>query len=371
MSKLFSPIQLGPLNLTNRIVIAPMCQYSSQMGLANDWHLMHLSNLTLSGASALIIEATAVQDIGRISDGCLGLWSNEHQVALKKVIDTIRPIAPTKLMIQLSHAGRKASSHKPWETGKLIDPNQGGWLPVAPSAISHGADEPPPAELDHDGLNRIRDAFVQAAKRAVDIGLDGIELHCAHGYLLHQFLSPLANHRTDQFGGSSANRMRFPLSVFQAVRDAVPASVALGVRLSATDWVQGGWSIEESILMAQTLEAMGCDFLHVSSGGVSTQQKIPIGPGYQVHLAQAIKSQIKTMPIITVGLITDPFQAETILQDDRADLIAIARGVLYNPRWPWHAAAALGAQVYAPEQYWRCQPSDHPKLFGGIRIHQR
>jgi len=371
MSMLFSDIQLGPVKLNNRIVIAPMCQYSSDNGLASPWHLIHLGNLTLSGAAALIVEATAVEKIGRISDGCLGLWSDEHATAIKNVIDTIRPIASTKLFIQLSHAGRKGSSHKPWESGKLMSFENGGWETVAPSAISHGADERPPIELDVTGLERIKAAFVLAAKRAVNIGFDGIELHCAHGYLLHQFLSPLSNQRTDEFGGSSENRMRFPLSVFEAVRAAIPQHIALGVRLSACDWVEGGWSVAESNIMAQKLEDMGCDFLHVSSGGVSTQQKIPIGPGYQVHLAQEIKSHVKNMPIIAVGLINDPLQAEAILQEGKADLIALARGILYDPRWPWHAAAALGAQVEAPPQYWRCQPAGHTNLFDGIRINQR
>jgi len=367
MSMLFSEVKLGPVKLKNRIVIAPMCQYSSVEGMANPWHLMHLGNLTVSGAGALIIEATAVENIGRISDGCLGLWSDQHETALKQIVDTIKPIASTKLFIQLSHAGRKGSSHKPWETGKLIPLDAGGWETVAPSAISHGSDERPPLALDAAGLIRVREAFVEAAKRSIAIGLDGIELHCAHGYLLHEFLSPLSNQRTDEYGGTSENRMRFPLSVFEAVRAVVPKHIALGVRLSATDWVEGGWTIAESNVMAQRLEAMGCDFLHVSSGGVSTQQKIPVGPSYQVHLAQEIKSQVKHMPIIAVGLINDAMQAEAILQEGKADLIALARGILYDPRWPWHAAATLGAQVEAPPQYWRCQPADQAKLFDGVQ----
>lgn len=371
MSKLFSTIELGPLKLNNRIVIAPMCQYSATEGLTNSWHLLHLGNLTLSGASTLIIEATAVERIGRITDGCLGLWNDAQQAALKESIDTIRPYAPTKLLIQLSHAGRKGSSHKPWETGKLMSQAEGGWQPVAPSAISHGIDEPPPTALDEEGLIRIRQAFVDSAKRAVAIGLDGIELHFAHGYLLHEFLSPISNQRTDEYGGSLENRMRFPLSVFEAVRAVIPAHIALGVRISATDWVEGGWHIKESNRLAQRLEEMGCHFLHVSSGGISPQQKIPLGPSYQVHLAEEIKSHVKTMPIITVGLINDPFQAETILQDGRADLVALARGILYDPRWPWHAAAALGAEIIAPPQYWRCQPTDQRNLFGGMRINHR
>jgi 2,4-dienoyl-CoA reductase-like NADH-dependent reductase (Old Yellow Enzyme family) len=366
MSMLFSPCQLGPLTLRNRIVIAPMCQYSATEGLANSWHLMHLGNLTLSGASALIIEATAVERIGRISDGCLGLWSDTHQIALKGVIDNIKPIATTKLFIQLAHAGRKGSSHKPWEGGKPIDTAAGGWKTVAPSALSHGTDEPLPSALDSAGITRICQAFVDAAKRSADLGLDGIELHYAHGYLFHQFLSPLSNHRTDEYGGSLENRMRFPLSVFEAVRAAVPKYMALGVRLSATDWVEGGWTISESNVLAQRLEEMGCDFLHVSSGGASNQQKIPVGPGYQVHLAQEIKLHVKGMPIIAVGLINDAVQAETILQEGKADLIALARGILYDPRWPWHAAATLGAQVEAPPQYLRCQPAGLSKLFDNV-----
>jgi 2,4-dienoyl-CoA reductase-like NADH-dependent reductase (Old Yellow Enzyme family) len=371
MSMLFSEVKLGPVTLNNRIVIAPMCQYSSVDGMASPWHLIHLGNLNLSGAGTLIIEATAVENIGRISDGCLGLWSEQHAQAIKHIVDTIKPMASTKIFIQLSHAGRKGSSYKPWESGKLIPLAAGGWETVAPSALSHAPEEPPPLALDQAGLNRVRDAFVEAAKRSVAIGLDGIELHCAHGYLLHQFLSPLSNQRTDENGGSSENRMRFPLSVFEAVRAVVPKNMALGVRLSATDWVEGGWTIAESNVMAQKLEALGCDFLHVSSGGVSTQQKIPAGPGYQVHLAQEIKSHVKTMPIIAVGLINDALHAEAILQEGKADLVALARGILYDPRWPWHAAALLGAQVEAPQQYWRCQPAGLSTLFHGVRINQR
>ncbi|MDO9285685.1 MAG: NADH:flavin oxidoreductase/NADH oxidase [Aquabacterium sp.] len=370
MSPLFSPLTLGPLTLPNRIVIAPMCQYSAQDGCATDWHLIHLGQLSLSGAGLLILEATAVTPDGRITPGCLGLYDDACEAALARVLQALRAYSPMPLAIQLSHAGRKASSHAPWDGGQLIPADQGGWPTLAPSALPHAEGETPPEALDEAGLQRMLDGFVDAAQRAHRLGLQAIELHAAHGYLLHQFLSPIANQRGDDFGGSLANRMRFPLAVFDAVRAAVPAGMALGLRLSATDWVDGGWDIAQSVVLAQALRARGADFIHVSSGGVSARQQIPIGPGYQVALAERIRRE-SGLPTLAVGLITEARQAEAIVASGQADAVAIARGILYDPHWPWHAAAELGAQVQAPRQYWRSQPRGMSNLFGDIHIGMR
>lgn len=370
MSLLFSPTSIGQLELANRIVIAPMCEYSAEEGLATDWHMIHLGHLALSGAALLFVEATAVEPDGRITPGDLGLWSDETEAAIGRVVAAIRRYAPIKLGIQLGHAGRKASSEAPWNGGQLVPPEAGGWQSWAPSAVPHNASEPPPHALDTAGLARVRDAFVASARRAVRLGFDAIELHAAHGYLLHQFLSPLSNRRDDAYGGSLENRMRFPLEVFQALREAIPPSVTLGVRVSATDWVEGGWDLEQTLVLAQALKERGCEFIDVSSGGVSSQQKIPVGPNYQVPFADEIKRKVG-MPTITVGLITEAQQAEDILQNGQADMVALARGMLYDPRWPWHAAAQLGGQVSAPRQYWRSQPRDQKALFGDTRFGQR
>ncbi len=367
MSKLFSPVALGPLQLSNRIAIAPMCQYSAVEGMATDWHMIHLGGLALSGAGLLIVEATAVTPEGRISPDDLGLWSDSHADGLEPVVRAIRRYSPIKLAIQLAHAGRKASSAVPWEGGANIAPGEGrGWQTVAPSALPHAEGETVPLALDAEGLGRIRDGFAAAAARAHALGFDAIEIHAAHGYLLHQFLSPLSNRREDEYGGSLENRMRFPLEVLRAVRASVPQEVAVGVRISATDWVEGGWDIGQSLDLARELKAQGCQFIHVSSGGLSPLQKIPAAPGYQIDFAARVKLET-AMPTIGVGLITQAGQAEAIVEQDKADVVALARGMLYDPRWPWHAAAELGAQVSAPPQYWRAQPREHGQLFGGAR----
>ncbi len=363
MSVLFSPFRLGQLVLKNRIVIAPMCQYSAEDGHATDWHIMHLGQLAASGAGLLTIEATAVEPQGRISPADLGLWSDSTEAALKRVLDAVRKYSNIPISIQLAHAGRKASTQLPWHGGKFIFKVQGGWQTVAPSAIPYATSDETPLGLDEAGLQRVLSAFVVAAQRAYRLGLDAIEIHAAHGYLLHEFLSPLSNTRQDNYGGSLVNRMRFPLAVFKAVRDAVPVSIPIGIRISGTDWVKGGWDVDQSIVFGYELEKLGCAFIHVSSGGLSTQQEIPLHPNYQVPLAEKIHSALH-MPTIAVGLITEPEQAEAIVAEGRADLIALARGMLYDPRWPWHAAAKLGAEVEAPPQYWRSQPRNLKKLFG-------
>ncbi len=370
MSPLFTPIRLGELELANRIVVAPMCQYSADEGCATDWHLMHLGQMAISGAGLLILEATAITADGRITPQDLGLWNDANEQALRRVLRGVRQHSPMPIGIQLSHAGRKASSRAPWDGGALLLPADGGWDCVAPSPIPHGSGEPAPVQLDAAGLQRIRQGFVDAAQRAVRLGLDLIELHAAHGYLLHQFLSPLSNQRTDAYGGSLDNRMRFVLEVFDAVRATVPARVPVGVRLSATDWVDGGWDPEQSVALCAALRQRGCAFAHVSSGGVSPLQRINVGPGYQVGLAEHIRRHVD-MPVVAVGLITEAEHAEAIIADGRAELVALARAMLYDPRWPWHAAARLGAQTVAPPQYWRCQPAAHKALFGATRVGQR
>jgi 2,4-dienoyl-CoA reductase-like NADH-dependent reductase (Old Yellow Enzyme family) len=371
MSMLFSPIKLGPLELANRIAIAPMCQYSADEGLATDWHMIHLGQLALSGAGILIIEATAVTPEGRISPDDLGLWSNEHAAALEPVIHAMRRHSPIKIAIQLGHAGRKASSEVPWKGGANIPPDrERGWQTVAPSGVPHADGETVPLALDAAGLQRVKEGFAAAARRADALGLDAIEIHGAHGYLLHQFLSPLSNRRTDEYGGPLENRMRFPLEVFDAIRAAVSPEMAVGMRISATDWVEGGWDLEQSLAFTRALEERGCQFIHASSGGLSPLQKIPVGPGYQIEFAARIRQQT-SMPVIGVGLITEPKQAETIIQTGQADMVALARAMLYDPRWPWHAAAELGASVSAPPQYWRSQPHEFRNLFGDTRLGQR
>ena len=370
MSQLFTPYQLGPLSLVNRIAIAPMCQYSAENGNATDWHMIHLGHLALSGAGVLMTEATAVSPEGRISAEDLGLWSSDNQQALGKVVQAIRRHSSMPLIVQLGHAGRKASSRAPWQGGNCVHLSEGGWQTVAPSAIAHAPGETVPIALDEAGLLQVKAAFVAAAKRVHALGIDGIEVHGAHGYLLHQFLSPLANQRTDAYGGSLENRMRFPLEVYEAVRAAVPASVAVGMRISATDWVEGGWEIEQSVQLAHALKRLGADFIHVSSGGVSPQQQIPLSPGYQVGFAERIKAETG-MPTISVGLITEAQQAETIIASGQSDMVALARAMLFDPRWPWHAAAQLGAQVQAPPQYWRSQPREYKNLFGDTTQGQR
>jgi len=363
MSLLFQPWDLGGLHLSNRIVIAPMCQYSAPEGVPGDWHMVHLGHLAHSGAGLFILEATAVTADGRITPWDLGLYNDEQERALGRILEALRAQAPISWGMQLAHAGRKASSQAPWNGGAQIPlADRLAWQAVAPSALPHGASEEPPVALDRAGLQRIREGFAQAAQRAARIGIESLEIHAAHGYLLHQFLSPLANQRTDEYGGSLENRMRFPLEVFDAVRQAFRADRPVWVRLSATDWVPGGWDAEDSVAFGLALKARGCAALHVSSAGVSPRQAIPLGPGYQVPLAEQLK-HATGLPTIAVGLITEPAQAEAVLAEGRADAVALARGLLYNPRWPWHAAAALGASVDAPHQYWRSQPREHPHLF--------
>jgi NADPH2 dehydrogenase len=369
-SALFTPIRLRDLALRNRIVVSPMCQYSAADGSATDWHLIHLGQLSLGGAALLFVEATAVEAIGRITPGCLGLYSDENERALGRVVAAIRKYSPIPLGIQLAHAGRKGSSEVPWRGGQLIPHDRGGWRPVAPSPVAQLPGEDPPEALDRSGMNRIREGFVGSTRRALRLGFDAIELHSAHGYLLPEFLSPISNKREDAYGGSCENRMRFPLEVFDAVREVWPAGNPLGVRISSTDWMEGGWDIEDSIAFAGELKRRGCDWIDCSSGGVSPQQKIALGPGYQVPFSRRIRAAAG-IATIGVGLITDTQQAETIVASGDADMVALARGMLYDPRWAWHAAATLNGEVHAPEQYWRCPPREAGRIFGDTKLGQR
>jgi 2,4-dienoyl-CoA reductase-like NADH-dependent reductase (Old Yellow Enzyme family) len=355
MSQLFSPFQLGELALPNRIVISPMCQYSAQDGRTNDWHLIHLGHLALSGAALLIVEATAVEPIGRITPFDVGLYCDETEAALARTLAAVRSQSDMALGLQIGHAGRKASAAQPWKGGGQLGLEAGGWQAVAPSPIPFDGQARPPLALTEPEIEALVARFAACARRAVRLGFDLIEIHAAHGYLLHQFLSPLSNRREDAYGGSPENRMRFPLAVFDAVRAATPAGIPVGVRVSGTDWVPGGWDIDQTIAFADALKQRGCSFIDVSSGGISAAQQIPLGPSYQVPLARAVRDATG-LPTIAVGLITQAQQAEAIIGTGDADLVALARGILYDPRWPWHAAAELGATVNAPSQYLRSQP---------------
>lgn len=374
MNHLFDPSALRGLKLANRIVVSPMCQYSANNGNASAWHHAHLGSLALGGAALLFLEATAVTEEGRITPGCLGLWSDENERALKRVLEELRSVSPIRIGIQLAHAGRKGSSEVPWRGGQLILPRDGGWIPVAPSALAHQEGEPEPRELSLVEVGDLVAQFVEAAKRAIRLGFEAIELHAAHGYLLHEFLSPVANRRTDRYGGSLANRMRLLLEVYDAVRAQVPDEVPVGVRVSATDWLETldapSWRLTDSIALAEALKARGVDWIDVSSGGVSPLQKIAVGPGYQVPFAEAIK-KATGMATIAVGMITTPEQAEAIVASGQADYVALARAMLFDPRWAWRAAAALGASVSGPPQYWRALPSAAGRIFGETPIGMR
>ncbi|MFM2075396.1 MAG: dehydrogenase [Pseudomonadota bacterium] len=373
MSRLFSEhvfrTPRGECRLSNRTVVAPMCQYAAESGRASDWHLQHWAQMLNSGTGLFIIEATAVEPAGRISTGCLGLWDDDTASAMANALHRARRWAPpVPVCIQLAHAGRKASSAVPWAGGQLLSPDEGGWPTVAPSALPHLPQERPPKALSEADLDDLVMRFVQAAQRAQDMGIEAVELHAAHGYLLHEFLSPLANRRNDAFGGSFDNRVRFPLRVFEAVRAAFGG--VLGMRVSASDWVDGGWTPEETADLAVRLKAAGADYIHVSSGGVSPQQRIALGSEYQVPFARMVKHK-SGLTTMAVGLITEPHQAEAILSRDDADLIALARAYLYQPRWSWQAAAALGGTVSASPQYWRCLPAEAKTVFGSVSVGAR
>ena len=353
---LFQPITLRGLTLCNRIVVEPMTQFSADDGTAGDWHLMHLGQFAVGGAGLVMTESTYVAPHARNTPMCLSLYNDVQEAAITRIKRFFDAHGKARFGVQLCHAGRRASAKEPWLGGGPRLPEDGGYASVAPSAIPISGKWPAPRELDVAGLNDVRGAFVSAAQRAMRAGADLIELHCAHGYLLHQFLSPLSNQRGDRYGGTLENRMRFPLEVFEAVRAAWPADKPLGVRVSATDWVAGGWDLDQTLAFARALDALGCDFIDVSSAGLSERQQITVGPGYQVPFAAAIKAVVR-MKVIAVGLITQAQQAETILMTGQADMIGLARAVMDDPRWPWHAAHELGVKLEYPRQYERAQPS--------------
>jgi 2,4-dienoyl-CoA reductase-like NADH-dependent reductase (Old Yellow Enzyme family) len=361
-SLLFSPLPIGKLEIANRIVVAPMCQYMARDGVPADWHLVHLGQFAQSGPGLILVEATGVEAEGRITPACTGLYSDASEAAFNRIIDFCRSVGESKIGLQLNHAGRKGSTRKPWEGAGQISLAEGGWTTRAPSGDPYLEGWEPPAAIDDQGLARIKAAFVDATLRAARAGFDLIEVHAAHGYLLHQFLSPISNRRDDAYGGSLENRMRFPLEVFDAVRQAFPADRPVILRLSATDWIEGGWDVAQSVEFAKALKKAGCEMIHVSSGGLDQRQKIIAGPGYQVRFADEIKRQAD-IATLAVGQITDPTQAETILLSGQADAVALARGMLWDPRWVWHAAKELGAEIQLPAPYARCNPAMRGKPF--------
>lgn len=354
MSLLYTPINIKNLSLKNRIVVSPMCQYSSIDGFANNWHLVHLGSRAVGGAGLIITEAAAVSPEGRISIADLGIWKDEHMPKLKEIVDFVHQNGAL-IGVQLAHAGRKASFDIPWESPSQLTEENGGWQPVAPSAIPFNPKDKMPLALNAAGIAKVIADFTEAAKRALSVGFDVIEIHAAHGYLIHQFLSPLSNQRDDEYGGSFENRVRILEEIIKAVKQVWPADKALFVRISGTDWVQGGWDKESSIELAELLKNLGVDLIDTSTGGLAREQQIPVAPNYQVEFAAEIKKQAH---ILTgaVGLITDAQQAEDILQRGEADLIFMARELLRNPYFPLLAAAELDAETPWPSAYLRAKP---------------
>ena len=353
MSKLFSPLKIRGLTIPNRIFLSPMCQYSTPDGKAGSWHQVHLGTRAIGGCGLIMTEATAVSPEGRISPDDLGIWNDEQMTALIPVVDFIRRHGAVA-GIQLAHAGRKASTDAPWRGGKPLPKAQRGWQPLAPSPLPFAPGSAQPRELSGADLDSIEEEFVCAARRALQAGFQVIELHSAHGYLLHQFLSPLSNHRTDEFGGTLQNRMRFPLRIAAAVRAELPAEVPLFVRLSASDWVTGGWDLNQSLEFCAALKQLGIDLIDCSTGGLVATAEIPTGPGFQVPFAAAIKTKAG-IATGAVGLISEPAQAEQIVATAQADAVFIGRELLRNPYWPLRAARELAVDTVWPEQYLRAK----------------
>jgi 2,4-dienoyl-CoA reductase-like NADH-dependent reductase (Old Yellow Enzyme family) len=355
MSQLFSPLTIRDIVLGNRIGVSPMCQYSSHDGLAGDWHLVHLGSRAVGGAGLVFTEATAVSPEGRISPSDLGIWKDEHIDGLRRIVKFVRAQG-AEIGIQLAHAGRKASTREPWNGKGEVPVGKGGWTAVAPSAVAFEEGFPQPQELDHAGIQKVVDDFRVAARRAMLAGFKVLEIHAAHGYLIHEFLSPLSNHRRDEYGGSLENRMRLLTEIVDAVRTAWPPVYPVFVRISATDWAAGGWDIDEAVQLASVLKERGVDLIDCSSGGLVPHQKIVVGPGYQVAFAERIR---KATGILTgaVGLITDAIQAETIIKTGQADLVFLARQMLRDPYFPLRAADELEfKEMYWPLQYQRAKP---------------
>jgi NADPH2 dehydrogenase len=358
-SALFSPLRIADLELPNRIVVSPMCQYSADDGVASDWHGAHLGMLANSGAALLVIEATGVERRGRITHGCLGLYSDDCEAALAALISRARRYGSAKIGIQLAHAGRKASASRPWEGAHPLKTGEDPWETIGPSAIPFGPNWHVPREMTAQDMERIRDAFVAAALRAIRAGVHVIELHGAHGYLLHSFVSPISNKRSDQFGGSLAKRMRYPLEIARAVRAVVPPGMPLGARITGSDWVEGGLTADDAVAFARELKAAGLNFVCVSSGGVSAEARPPVAANNNVPFAEQVKREAG-IATRAVGLIAGSQQAEAIIAEGKADMVALARAMLDDPHWGWHAAHALGAEVARPRQYQRAAPKVWP-----------
>lgn len=356
MSKLFSPIELGGVALPNRIVVSPMCQYHAVDGTATEWHMVHLGQFALSNAGLVLIESTGVERDGRITPGCLGLYSDENEQALARVVSMFKAVRRMPIGIQLGHAGRKGSSHLPWNGGHGLSAEEGAWTTVSSSPVPYDAKHPAPEALDAAGMDRIEAAFVDAARRARRIGLDTVELHAAHGYLLHQFITPLVNRRTDEYGGSLENRLRFPLRVAAALRAAWPKDKALGARINGPDGLPDGATIEDTIAFARGLKAIGYDYVCISVGSLAGGQRFETAPGYLLPYAEAVKREVG-ITTMGVGMIVDPFLAEAAVASGRADAIAIARGFLEDPRWVWHAAERLGVKMPFPPEYRGADPA--------------
>jgi len=354
-SKLFSPYSLAGLELANRIVVSPMCQYSADDGCANDWHLMHLGMLANSGAALVVVEATHVERSGRITHGCLGLYNDDNEAALARVVRAARRAGSARFGIQIAHAGRKASAQRPWEGAGALKIGQDPWPTMAASPIPFGETWHTPREVTEDDMERVRAAFVSAAQRSMRIGFDEIELHFAHGYLAHGFMSPISNRRTDRYGGSFENRLRFPLSIARAVRAVVPRHLPLGARITGSDWREGGLTADDAVAIAKALKAEGLDFICISSGGITADTRNPTEPGYNVPIAARVKKEAG-IATRTVGLIVRPEHAEEIVTLGQADMVSMARSFLDDPHWGWHAAKALGAEVARPPQYQRAGP---------------
>lgn len=353
MALLFEPLKVRGITLKNRIAVAPMCQYSANDGFVNDWHVVHLGSRAVGGAGLIIMEATAVTPEGRITPKDMGIWKDEHIEGLKRIISFMESFG-TVPGIQLAHAGRKASSHIPWEGGEPLTPEEGAWPTLGPSAIPFKEGVPPPVAMIKNDIKKLVQDFKAAAQRALQAGFKVIEIHAAHGYLLHEFYSPLSNHRTDEYGGSFENRIRLLISVTKAVREVWPEDYPLFVRISATDWVEGGWTAEDSIMLSTILKTKGVDLIDCSTGGNITGVRIPLVPLYQVPFAEQVKKEAGIMTG-AVGLITTPQECEQILQEQRADLIMLARQMLRDPYFPLHAAKELGVDVPWPPQYLRAK----------------
>lgn len=359
MSALFSPYKINGLELSNRINVAPMCQYSAHDGVVGDWHTTHLGMLANCGAGLVIIEMTDVERRGRITHGCVGIYSDECEDALTRVVAHCKRIGTAKFGIQIAHAGRKASSQRPWEGGQGLKEDQDPWQTIGPSAIPFGAAWPAPRPMTEEDIAHVRDAYIDGAKRAVRAGFDTIQLHGAHGYLIHAFASPISNRRNDSYGGDLKGRIKFSLEVLRGMRAVVPKDYPLGIRISAVDWIDGGLVIEDAVQWVSAMKESGLDYVDISSGGVSAEVRTPTTPGYNVPLAEKIKRETG-VPTSVCGLIATPKQAEEIVASGKADMVALGRAMLENPHWAWIAAKELGADVARPNQYLRVAPKLWP-----------